>query len=287
MIVISPALKVRLNLRRRIFSTTCGAAGIVSSFGRGRGRVFVIALAGMHFLGVALNVVGLGGAHGGFVPVVVGKIVLNVDLGLGHVAVDFGIDQRERDLGHAGRLALARAREDDVLHVDAAQQSRRLLAQHPGDGVGNVRLAAAVRTDDGGNAVALEAKVGAVTERFETEDLQLLQFEQLSYSVRIARAGSDSEANFQASAYPRFHLDPTRNAKPTVLSKARRGQDVKHHIWGRTLWKPQYIAPLMQQTMSFCGARVSGRRENRQSSFNFRERACPHSSAIARECLIG
>ena len=59
------------------------SGGIVSgSLGRGRRRVFVIALTGMHFLGVALDVFGLGGTHGRFIPVVVGKIVLNVDLGL-------------------------------------------------------------------------------------------------------------------------------------------------------------------------------------------------------------
>src|SRR5208283_650735 len=90
-----------------------------------------------------------------------------------------GIDQRQRHLGHAHGLALARAGEDDVLHVDAAQQPRRLLAQHPRDGVGDIRLAAAVRSDDGSNALALEAKIGAIRERLETEDLQLLQFEQL------------------------------------------------------------------------------------------------------------
>ena len=75
-----------------------------------------------------------------------------------------GIDQRERDFRHAGGLAVACAGEDDVLHVDATQRSRRLLAEHPGDGVGDVRLSAAVRAHDGGNAVALEAELGAVAE---------------------------------------------------------------------------------------------------------------------------
>ena len=130
---------------------------IVSDFGHSLRRIVFVSLARMNFLGVALNVVGLSRAHGRFVPIVVGEIVLNVNLGLKYVAVDFGIDEGERDLGHAGRLALARARENDVLHVDAAQQSRRLLAQHPRNGVGNVRLAAAVRTNNGGYAVALKA----------------------------------------------------------------------------------------------------------------------------------
>ena len=113
-----------------------------------------------------------------------GMSILNVDFGLSDIAVDFGVDQRQRNLGHAGRLAIARAGEDDVLHVDAAQQSRRLFAQHPGDGVGDVRLAASVGADDGGDAFALKAQVGAVAERLEAEDLQLLQFEQRSLLQR-------------------------------------------------------------------------------------------------------
>ena len=200
-----------------------------SGLSRVRRRVvIVVAVSGMHFFGIALNVFGLGGAHGRLVPVV-GEIVLNVDLRLQRVAINFGINQRERDLGHAGGLALARAREDDVLHVDAAQQSRRLLAQNPRDSVGDVRLAAAVRPHDGGNAVALEAKVGAITERFEPQDLQLLQFEQRHTPVRIGRACLDCTRDSRRR-YPRFHLDPTRNAKPTVLSKAREGQGIKRNI---------------------------------------------------------
>ena len=58
-------------------------------------------------------------------------------------------------------------------------ESRRLFAQHPGDGVGNIRFAASVGADDGGDAFALKAQFGAITKRLESEDLQLLQFEQL------------------------------------------------------------------------------------------------------------
>ena len=56
--------------------------------------------------------------------------------------VHLRVDQRERDFRHAGRFAVARAGEDDVFHLDAAQALGGLLAQHPGDGVGDVRLAA-------------------------------------------------------------------------------------------------------------------------------------------------
>ena len=145
----------------------------------GRTRFFFVRLAGANLLGVALGLFGAGSTTGRLVPfVILGHVVLHIDLGLGNVAVDFGIDQRERHLGHAHRLALARADEDDILHVDATQRARRLLAQHPRDGVGDVRLTAAVGPDNGGNAIALKAKVGAVAERLESEDLQLLQFQQ-------------------------------------------------------------------------------------------------------------
>jgi hypothetical protein len=53
-----------------------------------------------------------------------------------------------------------------------------LLAQHPGDGIGNVRLSAAIRPDDGRNALAVKLEVGAVAKRFEPENLKPLQFKQ-------------------------------------------------------------------------------------------------------------
>src|ERR1019366_3360007 len=212
--------------------------------------IVVVALSGMHFFGVALNVLGLGRTHSGLVPVVVGEIVLNVDLGLNRVAVNFGIDQRQRDLGHAGRLALARAREDDVLHVDAAQQSRRLLTQHPRDGVGDVRLAAAVRPHDGGNAVALEAKIGAITERFETEDLQLLQFEQRRTPVRIGRACLDCTRDSHAGAIRDF-ISTQRGTPSQLYFRRRGGSRHKTQYLGVSLWKPHYIAPPMQQSKRF------------------------------------
>ncbi len=110
-----------------------------------------------------------------------GKIVLDVDFG-GRVGVGavvgFGVDQGQRHFGHAGGLAVARAGEDDVFHAGAAQGLGRLLAQHPGDGVGNIRLAAAVGADDGRHTVPVELEFGAVAERLEPENLKPLQFEQ-------------------------------------------------------------------------------------------------------------
>jgi hypothetical protein len=109
------------------------------------------------------------------------QFVLNLDLG-GRVriraAVNFGVDQREANLRHARGIAVARAGENHVFHARAAQRLGRLLPEHPGDGVGDIRLAAAVRADDGGNAFAMELQLGAIAERLESQNLQLLEFEQ-------------------------------------------------------------------------------------------------------------
>ena len=65
------------------------------------------------------------------------------------------------------RLAVARAGENHVFHAGAAEAFRRLFAEHPTDGIAEVRFAAAVGTDDGRDAAAIEAELRAVTERFE------------------------------------------------------------------------------------------------------------------------
>src|SRR5262249_24998818 len=50
------------------------------------------------------------------------------------------------------RLARVAAAEDDVFHLVAAKALRALLTHHPGDGVGDVALAASVRSDDRGHS---------------------------------------------------------------------------------------------------------------------------------------
>ena len=92
--------------------------------------------------------------------------------------VDVRIDERERNLGHAGGLAVARAGEDDIFHLDAAQAFGRLLAQYPGDRVGNIGLSAAIGADNGGDAFPGKLHLGAVAEGFEPEDLNFLELEQ-------------------------------------------------------------------------------------------------------------
>ena len=93
--------------------------------------------------------------------------------------VDLRVDQGEGDLGHTGGLAVAGAGEDDVLHLDAAERFGGLLAENPGDGIRDVGLAAAVGSDDGGDAFAGELDLGAITEGLEAEYLDLLELEQV------------------------------------------------------------------------------------------------------------
>ena len=75
------------------------------------------------------------------------------------------------------RLSVLRALKDDVLHLCAAQMLDSLLAQNPGDGVGNIALAAAIRSDHGGDTVTGKDNLCVVREGFETDDFQPLQFE--------------------------------------------------------------------------------------------------------------
>ena len=88
--------------------------------------------------------------------------------------VEHGIDQRHGDGGHAEGFAVAGAGEDDVLHAGAAEAFGRLFAEHPTDGIAQVRFATAVGADDGSDAAAIEAQLGAVT-----EGLEALQFDAL------------------------------------------------------------------------------------------------------------
>ena len=135
-------------------------------------------------LGLGDGLLGFGGvllAEAGLVPVR-GSGLVDDDFGFTVEAgsvVDLGVDEGEGHLGHTGGLAIARACEDDVFHLDAAERFRGLLAEDPGDGVGDVGLAAAVGADDGGDAFAGELDLSAITEGLEAEDLDLLELEQV------------------------------------------------------------------------------------------------------------
>ena len=86
----------------------------------------------------------------------------------GVLVVDVGVHQRHGDVGHAERLAVARAGENHVFHAGAAQALGGLLAQHPTDGIADVGLAAAVGPDDGGDPFPVEAQFGAIAKGLES-----------------------------------------------------------------------------------------------------------------------
>ena len=69
------------------------------------------------------------------------------------------------------RAAGGRAGEDDVGHLLAAQAFDALLAEHPFDGVDDVRFAGAVGADDDRDA-ARELEPSAVGKAFEADQFE-------------------------------------------------------------------------------------------------------------------
>ena len=91
-------------------------------------------------------------------------------LGVALLGVAVGGGERQDDLGHPERPALGRAVEDDVVHLFAAQDPGALLAERPGDGVADVRLAASVGPDDRRDG-AREGQIDLLVEGLEARDL--------------------------------------------------------------------------------------------------------------------
>ena len=94
--------------------------------------------------------------------------------GLMRFLVEQGIYERHGYGCQAQWLAVARAREDYVFHAGATEALGRLFAEHPTDGIAQVRLATAVGAYHRCDAAAIEAELRAVTERLEA-----LQFDAL------------------------------------------------------------------------------------------------------------
>ena len=82
-----------------------------------------------------------------------------------------GVVDNQRDLRKAKGISLLGAAEDHILHLRAAQRLGALLAHDPEDGVGDVRFAGAVRTDDGRN-VLFKCQPGLVRKGLKTLDFQ-------------------------------------------------------------------------------------------------------------------
>ena len=79
------------------------------------------------------------------------------------------VREREEGLGQSERTAGGGPVEDHVLHPLAPQRLRALLTEGPAQGIGDVRLAAAVRTDDGGDARE-DLELRPVDEGLEAEE---------------------------------------------------------------------------------------------------------------------
>jgi hypothetical protein len=77
-------------------------------------------------------------------------------------------------LGGGARLARVAAAEDDILHLVAAQALGALFPEHPGDGVGDVALAAAVGADDGRHA-SIEGELCTIGETLEAGNLETFE----------------------------------------------------------------------------------------------------------------
>ena len=77
--------------------------------------------------------------------------------------------QNQRRLGKAHLAALLGAAEDHILHLRPAQRLGTHLAHDPADGVGNIRFAAAVGADDGGD-VAVKPQDRLIRKGFEALD---------------------------------------------------------------------------------------------------------------------
>jgi hypothetical protein len=74
------------------------------------------------------------------------------------------LGKRNGNFRHPHRRAVPRAIKDDVLHLFTAEGLGALLAQNPGNGVGNIAFAAAVRAHNCGNSRFLNGDFALIRE---------------------------------------------------------------------------------------------------------------------------
>ena len=141
-----------------------------------------------------------------------------------------GVVDREGHLGAAEGRPARRAREDDVFHLAAAQRLRALFAQHPADGVDDVGLPRAVRSDDAGDA-RFEAQRRRRGEGLEALQRQALEVHRVrppgievprayrpprpSKGKRCGRSGLHEAPEAAAGGVPALDdaVDPARRAR--------------------------------------------------------------------------
>src|SRR5262249_59600496 len=116
-----------------------------------------------------------------------------------------------------------RAVEDEISHLAAAQSFRRLVAENPAHRIDQVRLARAIRTDDGGDAR------GKVDGRLVREALEADQFQALEHGDVPRHPFSDKpkEPAVSASAFGLplnrsfYSLRQRRAQRRVILANAR------------------------------------------------------------------
>ena len=102
------------------------------------------------------------------------------------LTVNVGVYQGHGHVGHAQGLALTGARENHVFHAGSAQGFGGLFSQHPSDGIAEVGLAAAIRSDDGGDALTVESQLGALAKGFKSLQFDAFEFQQ---SIALCSGG--------------------------------------------------------------------------------------------------
>src|SRR5206468_4571902 len=85
---------------------------------------------------------------------------------------DFVALKMQHNFRHATGGPVARTLKDDVFHFGAAQMLYPLFAQNPGDGVGDVALAATIRPDNRSYPVTGEDEVSVVRKGLEARDFE-------------------------------------------------------------------------------------------------------------------
>ena len=90
---------------------------------------------------------------------------------------EFRVNERQGNFGDAQGRPLGRAIENAVGHALGAKHLVALLAEHPGDRVDDVGLAAAIGADDASDPAAAEDDLRLFAEGFEAQQFDFTQFE--------------------------------------------------------------------------------------------------------------
>ncbi len=138
----------------------------------------------------------------------------------------------ERDLGEVLRASGLASAEDDVLHGPPAQVPSALLAHAPSNRVDDVRLAAPVGPDDPQNVV-IEVENGAVDERLEADELELLDLHPAWTPWRGHETQWTCPTSLHISSPATHHLYP----RSLVQFKRNSSNGCPERACGAVLWR--------------------------------------------------